>query len=107
MNVYVNFSAAAAVPPPAPAPSADRLEQARVAGPSTWVHQELVALRETARAAGVEQHELLFAMLAHAVAMARPDEASRAALASVLVRDALKLDPDAVRDAVERGRWKL
>lgn len=109
IHVPAEPAATAAAPPAhAVAPAFEqRLEEARQAGPSMWIHEQLLALRDLARAAGVEQWEMIFALTTHAIALARPDETSRAALAQLLVRDALKLDADAVADVVARGRWQM
>jgi hypothetical protein len=39
-----------------------RLEEARVAGPSSRLHSQLLDLHDLARAAGIEQHEFRAAM---------------------------------------------
>jgi hypothetical protein len=63
---------AAAPPAHAVAPAFEqRLEEARQAGPSMWIHEQLLALRDLARAAGVEQWEMIFALTTHAIALAR------------------------------------
>jgi hypothetical protein len=84
-----------------------RLEEARAAGPSSWLHSQLLELRDLARAAGVEQHAFRAALVAHALACCRPDPEERRIFAYMLAKQARELDSAAFAEAVEAGRWEL
>jgi hypothetical protein len=83
-----------------------RMEDVRATagGPSLWFHARLHELTALGRAAKVPQEERASALHVHAVALVRPDPASRTALAHILARKAMELDPDPVANAADRAR---
>ena len=78
------------------------VEQARQNGPPTFIARQLLDLAEVAKASGVTRDELAAALLTQAIHLCRPDAASRASLATHLIRQARFLDPEAV---IEAAPW--
>ena len=82
------------------APSfSDLLEQARRDDPAMFVTKQIMLVSEIARASGVTRDDLAATFLTASVRLARPDAASRSALARHLLKQVRFLDATALDEA--------